>query len=174
MLLSRGVRDMNPSKVILIVRTIVLLSCVGLAYTETSALSDTLEQYAQQCDQAIGITVPDFKCDSGTLVPMTNPHPSPPAPPITCDRPNVLNQECDPGSYFQVLPTSNADAYAVAHCRKRGLSQGRYADIAVIQHNQKNGATCFYQALGDLDGTDVKAPSKGTNSANTSFPPVVT
>ena len=58
---------MNTSKVILIVRTIVLLSYVGLAYTETSALSDPLQQYAQQCDQAIGITVPDFNCDPNDI-----------------------------------------------------------------------------------------------------------
>ena len=40
---------------------------------------------------------------------------------------------------------------------------GHYGDIAVIQHNRNNGATCFYQALGNLDG-NVKAPSKGTSA----------
>jgi Dockerin type I domain len=147
---------MNTPKAILIVRIVLLLSSVG--YTATSALSDPLQEYAQQCDAAIGITVPDFNCDSGTLVPTTH------FANGLCDRPNVLESECDPGSRFQVLPSNNADAYAVAHCRKQGNSAGRYRDIAVIQHNQKNGATCFYQALDDLDGTDVKAPSKGTSA----------
>src|SRR5262249_29925350 len=101
---------------------------------------DTLEGYAQKCDEAIGVanTVPDFNCDSGTEVPTTH------FANGLCDRPNVLNRTCDPGSRFQVL-TNNADAYVVAHCRKEGLSQGEYNDIAVIQHNRKNGATCFYQ-----------------------------
>ncbi|MCG8419757.1 MAG: beta/gamma crystallin family protein [Proteobacteria bacterium] len=57
----------------------------------------------------------------------------------------------------------NTDAYAVAHCRKQDHAAGRYGDIAVIQHNRKNGATCFYQALGNLSG-DVKAPSKGRSA----------
>ena len=118
---------------------------------------DTLEGYPQKCDEAIGVTVPDFDCGSGTLVPTTH------LANNQCDRPNVLNKECDPGSRFQVL-TYPANAYVVAHCRKQALSAGHYGDIAVIQHNQRNGATCFYQALGNLDGTTVKAPSKGTSA----------
>jgi hypothetical protein len=103
--------------------------------------ADTLEGYAQKCDEAIGVTVPDFNCDSGTLVPTTH------VANGKCDRPNVLNKECDPGSRFQVL-TNNADAYVVAHCRKDGHkeSDGLYSDIAVIQHNRKNGATCSTKA----------------------------
>ncbi|WNG30184.1 hypothetical protein F0U62_43865 [Cystobacter fuscus] len=124
----------------------------------TAALSDTLQTYAQKCDAAIGVTVPDFVCDSGTDVPMTNYH----AADGTCDKPNRLNQECDPGSRFQVL-TQTADAYVVAHCRKRGAGPGLFKDIAVIQHNKKNGATCFYQALGSALNGNVKAPSKGSS-----------
>ena len=78
-----------------------------------------------------------------------------------CDRPNVLNQACDPGSKFQVL-AQTPDAAAVAHCRKHDLAVNHYGDIAVIQYNKWNGAVCFYQALGDMDGTNVPAPSQGT------------
>jgi hypothetical protein len=130
---------------------LMIIAAVASAYG-----GDTLEGYAQKCDEAIGVTVPDFNCDSGTLVPTVH------FANGRCDRPNVLNSECDPGSRFQVL-TYTADAYVVAHCRKQGLSDGHYGDIAVIQHNQHNGATCFYQALGNLNG-DVKAPSKGTSA----------
>jgi hypothetical protein len=123
-------------------------------------LDDELTQYAQACDQAIGVTVPDFKCDEGTEVPTTNlTPPDAKYPNGNCDRPNHLNQECDPGSHFQVL-TNSPDAYVVAHCRKEGLAAGQYQDIAVIQYNRNNGATCFYQALGTLNG-NVQAPSKG-------------
>jgi hypothetical protein len=79
----------------------------------------------------------------------------------TCDRPNRLNRECDPGSRFQVLTNTTA-AYVVAHCRKRGAGAGLFKDIAVIQYNKKTGATCFYQALGNTLNGNVKAPSKGT------------
>ncbi len=121
--------------------------------------AETLEVYAQKCDAEIGVTVPDFDCDIGTLVPTTNHNGS------FCDRPNVLNGVCDPGSRFQVL-TNTADAYVVAHCRKQGMAAGMYGDIAVIQHNKKNGATCFYQgALGSLSHVGkVKAPSKGVGN----------
>ncbi len=152
-----------------------------LAASTSAFAGDTLEEYAQRCDEAIGITVPDFNCDNGTLVPTehhTNPDGSPAKyrPKQACDRPNQLNQECDPGSRFQVLPGSNDHAYAVAHCRKQGLSAGQYGDIAVIQHNKDNGATCFYQALADWEDEHtrttvktplnggVKAPSKGTSA----------
>jgi len=126
-----------------------------LSTQQELGLTDTLPQYAAKCDAAIGITVPDFNCDNGTLVPTTNYANG------KCDRPNRLNQECDPNSRFQVL-ANTTDAYIVAHCRKKGLGAGHYGDIAVIQHNNNTGATCFYQALGDLDG-NVKAPSKGSS-----------
>jgi hypothetical protein len=128
-----------------------------LAPLDMPAMSETLEQYAQACDAAIGVTVPDFNCDLGTAVPVTNLTSS-----GSCDRPDQLNQDCDPGSRFQVL-AQTPTAYAVGHCRKRGNAIGNslYSDIAVIQHNKVNGATCFYQALDrSLDG-HVKAPAKG-------------
>jgi hypothetical protein len=124
--------------------------------TSPAAQADDLQDYAALCDQAIGATatVNDFDCDAGTEVPVTHPTTS-----GTCDEPNRLSGVCDPGSHFTVL-TRTADAFVVAHCRKKGNGPSVYGDIAVIQYNRKNGATCFYQALGTLPG-HVKAPSKG-------------
>src|SRR5262245_33773336 len=112
--------------------------------------SDSLSQYAAKCDAATGIQVPSFSCGNGVEVPGQGTRPWIPDMGIKCDRPNVLNNQCDPGSKFQVLPGRSADAVAVAHCRKVGLSvqDTQYNDIAVIQYNKKNGALCFYQALG--------------------------
>lgn len=127
--------------------------------------NESLSDYAAECDAYTGVTVPDFDCDEGTEVPMTNAQGS--GASLTCDRPNRLNSECDPGSKFHVL-TNNDDAYVVAHCRKRAVVYGNvvgdgvFADIAVIQHNKKNGATCFYQALQDHLSGKVAAPSKGS------------
>jgi hypothetical protein len=126
------------------------------------AMGEILEVYAQKCDAEMGgVTVADFICDNGTEVPMNNFNPTT----QSCDEPNRLNEECDPGSKFQVL-VNTPSVYVVAHCRKRGLHPGRFGDIAVIQHNRITGATCFYQALGDLPG-DVKSPSKGLGSQGT-------
>ena len=118
-----------------------------------SGQHDTMKDYAKKCADATGISVPAFNCDAGTSVPGQGNG-------VVCDQPNVLNSRCDPGSKFQVLPGGNADAVAVAHCRKVGLpvAGSVYNDIAVIQYNKKNGATCFYQALTDLPGQNVPAP----------------
>lgn len=106
--------------------------------------ADTLQDYAQQCDKAMGIgaTVQDFDCDAGTEVPVTHYTGS-----GTCDEPNRLNLVCDPGSHFQVL-TRTDDAYVVGHCRKKGNASGEYGDIAVIQFNRKNGATVSIKLSG--------------------------
>ncbi len=118
--------------------------------------TETLEAYTAQCERAVGLVIPDFSCEAGVRVPGQDIE-----EPGRCRTPNVLNSECDPGSKFQVLARSE-DAAAVAHCRKTGLEEGKYSDIAVIAYNKRNGAVCFFQALGYLDGTAVPAPSKGS------------
>ena len=132
----------------------------------TSALvaggaSDTLAEYAAKCDMATGIHVPAFNCDVGTEVPNQDFV----GGTSTCNKPNVLNGQCDKGSKFQVL-IQTPDAAAVAHCRKVGLppAGSTYNDIAVIQYNKKNGALCFYQALSNLPGASVAAPSAGQDA----------
>jgi hypothetical protein len=74
-------------------------------HQEILTLSDTLPEYAAKCDAAIGVTVPEFHCDAGTVIPTTNLNRD-----GSCDRPNRLNQECDPDSTIRVL-TNTADAY---------------------------------------------------------------
>jgi hypothetical protein len=163
---------------------LVLWMFVGMfvAISTSAYGADTLEEFAAKCDSATGVSVPDFNSDEGTLVPTTHLMPDNATyPGGTCDRPNVLNGKCDPGSRFRVL-INNATAYVVAHARKTGLADGLYGDIAVSQHNKVNGATCFYQgALGDNHDGNVKAPSKGVGGpspfwmtpsaiANSSFP----
>jgi hypothetical protein len=130
--------------------------------SRASGQADTLEEYALKCDAATGITVPAFDCTNGVTIPGQGNVPAYHGG--TCDNPNVLNGECDPGSRFQVLPGGNADAVAVAHCRKDGqpVNNHLYDDIAVIQYNKKNGAVCFYQALKFLPGKRVPAPRNGT------------
>jgi hypothetical protein len=139
----------------------VLASLAFGVFFPAFAHAESLQDYARKCDAAVGMTVPDFDCDAGSLVPDTHPNGA------MCDRPNVLNKVCDPGSRFQVLAkgAGTSGAVIVAHCRKKGnpMNQDKYGDIAVIQYNKNNGATCFYQALQNLDG-HVKAPSKGTSA----------
>lgn len=118
--------------------------------------NESLLDYAAKCAKATGITIPSFDCTKGTEVPGQETDAD-----CKCNTPNVLNQECDPGSRFQVLPGATSDAVAVAHCRKQGLQEKEYfTDIAVIAYNKVNGATCFFQALGDhLRGDSVPSPA---------------
>lgn len=135
----------------------------GVGRAQAALSFESIQNYAAECDRYTGVSVPDFDCEAGTEVPTTNAHGSGEA--LTCDRPNLLNSECDPASRFQVL-VRTPDAYVVAHCRKRTVAagnlpgDGKFADIAVIQHNDRNGATCFYQALDDHLSGKVTAPGK--------------
>jgi hypothetical protein len=146
-------------------RKALMITTLAFALLPTHAIvkADELSVYAQECDAAIGAaaTVKDFQCDQGTLVPDN--HPTSTGTQGSCDEPNRLNKQCDPGSRFQVLTRSD-DAYVVAHCRKIENPSGGYRDIAVIQYNRKNGATCFYQALGDNLPQNMPAPSGGQQS----------
>jgi hypothetical protein len=152
----------------------VFFLALRMAAPAGPANADELQDYAAQCDKAIGVTVPDFDCDAGTDVPGQGSVFSGNHPGATCDEPNRLRGLCDPGSRFQVLVNSDS-AYVVAHCRKEDGDPHMYGDIAVIQYSRKNGATCFYQALGNENHGDmlggksdpdapempVKAPSNG-------------
>ncbi len=121
----------------------------------THLQEEKLADYATNCNKVIGLAVRPFNCDEGTLVPeehLTGTYPN-----QFCDRPNVLRHECDPGSRFQVLDSTD-DAIVVAHCRKKNGGD-KYGDIAVIQYNKKNGATCFYQSPTAISNLDPKVPA---------------
>src|SRR5690242_5542941 len=77
--------------------------------------AETLREYAARCDLAIGETVPDFECDEGTEVLVTNATWDAQGGRVKCDTPNHLHDQCDPGSRFKVLK-SNGDAYIVGLC----------------------------------------------------------
>src|SRR5258708_1215792 len=66
-----------------------------------NAGEESLPAYAQTCANAMGgLNVPKFDCRDGVEVPDTQGD-GVAYPNETCDRPNVLNGECDPGSNFQ-------------------------------------------------------------------------
>lgn len=159
---------------------VLLIAAWAIMLSISLAQAQSLHDYAVQCAKETEIPVPAFYCDDplSTLVPMTNAVDSNNNPIAfgpnsdfvalyakvkegsggRCDRPDRLNKECDPGSRFQVI-NQTPDAYVVAHCRKKGNAGNTWGDIAVIQHNTKNGATCFYQE-GPADGLNnrVEAP----------------
>lgn len=136
-----------------------LLLAVLLCFSACHFLSaETLKEYADKCTAEIGVAVPAFNCQTFEVAQKEgNSHGSGP-----CDFPNRLNRECDPGSRIKILHNDDNVAI-VASCRKVGadtdINNSIYNDIAVIQQNKKNGATCFYQALTNDDGSVVPSPS---------------
>jgi hypothetical protein len=137
---------------------------------------ESLASYARTCKNAMGgIDVPSFDCTKGVEVPDTQgdglPYPS-----ETCDRPNVLNGKCDPGSKFQVLVdqlnANNQRVVMVAHCRHKGSSADKFKDVAVIAYNTATGDTCFFQdkAPGSEDTAQVPAPKDDPNLSFWSSP----
>ncbi|HEY6528619.1 MAG TPA: ricin-type beta-trefoil lectin domain protein [Cellvibrionaceae bacterium] len=121
----------------------------------TFSIAETLQEYAKQCEKETGLIVPDFNCDHGTVVPTTGGTSTYGG---TCDHPNKLSQSCDPGSKFQMI-TNTFQGYVLAHCRRKGNNSSpvRYRDVAIIQHNNVTGATCFYQGgLSDTESQDIR------------------
>lgn len=123
------------------------------------ASAETLKEYADKCAAEIGVAVPAFNCQTfeislgeGSTYGSSSP----------CDFPNRLNRKCDPASRIKILH-NDANVAIVASCRKDGSNTNTndsiYNDIAVIQHNKKNGATCFYQALTNDDGSVAPSPN---------------
>jgi len=133
--------------------------------------NEELPTYVEKCRIAMGgIEVPAFDCNKGVEVPDTQGDGAP-YPSETCDRPNVLNGACDPGSKFQVL-VDEANAVKqrvviVAHCRRKGSTPGRFQDVAVIAYNYATGDTCFFQdrAPSVEDTGDVPAPKNDPGGA---------
>ncbi|MDP1829058.1 MAG: hypothetical protein Q8L48_37695 [Archangium sp.] len=135
--------------------------CLLLLVGSTAASAQqSLAAYAAECDSRIGAAVPAFNCDNGTLIPTTNQVPAGAAygTGSTCDFPDRLNGQCDPGSrILRLVSTANVDI--VGLCRKKG-NGAAYGDIAVIQTNKITGATCFYQ-MGPMSGLSAAVPAPG-------------
>jgi len=131
--------------------------------SDCSANDESLEDFSAACKQAMdGIEMPSFDCEGPASVEVPDTGSRPGANNAEfCDRPNVLNHECDPGSRFQVA-VDQGDVKIVVHCRRKGNPAGTYNDIAMIAYNQRTGDTCFFQnTLTDMS-SDMPSPKDGT------------
>jgi len=134
-----------------------LLACLG------PAAGEDLQTYAATCEKEIGLDVEGFDCLTGFEVPMDGTAGGDCAKP-----PYLTSADCQAGSRLGVqLSDADPTVAIVWLCRKKGdqsgIGAGEFQDIAVIQTNFANGATCFYQNLGPkLDGRNVPPPRDGT------------
>ncbi len=147
----------------------------------TSPESKALKDYTEACNEATGIEFPaTYSCEISTNGKRGNvigqedeiPGNGPEQAGSQCRFPARLTGSCDEQSVIQIIK-ENEDAFIVASCRKseeiyREEGDTHYADLAVIQHNRKNGATCFYQAY-HQDGKLIPSPKNGIpeDTANT-------
>ncbi|RZA21625.1 MAG: hypothetical protein EOP10_16435 [Proteobacteria bacterium] len=134
----------------------------SLALAASSAhAQETLSEYARNCDKQVGGTVPAFNCLEGALVPIENKQGN------SCSNPSNLINSCNEFNRIGKLESGNPDVEIRFMCRHYNAvgdqSNTTYEDIAVIQHNNSTGATCFYQspAGSPMDGSYVPAPRSG-------------
>lgn len=99
-----------------------------------------------------------------------------------CDKPVKLllggDSQCVPFSrLIDVSPADKPHVTSLAICRKYYASSGpsdpNFDDIAMVQHNNITGATCYFQSrvihkpeLGRHDGTKVPSPMSSESDAN--------
>lgn len=142
---------------------------------DTPNPEETSTEYTAACVTALELNGPEdlaFDCDDPSKsveVPETNPvKVLERTQEVTyCDRPNVLNGECDPGSRFQVVrdvetKDKRGRVQIVAHCRKRALGPGQFQDIAMIGYNSVTGDTCFWQNTLTAMSGDMRKRIPGT------------
>jgi hypothetical protein len=136
-------------------QTMLLLALLCAPALIVSAAAEDLASYAKKCNQKTLVEVKGFNCLNGAKIPMEGVEGG------NCKKPPYLDYAtCRSGSRFGVQQ-ADADVAVVWLCRKKKAidpSNNIFDDIAIIQTNFKNGATCFYQRLGDVDGSNVPAP----------------
>jgi hypothetical protein len=137
------------------------------------AVANRLE-YAQACAAMIS-TIPDFNCMTGTELPITFNGVVQTTAVGNCDKPVVLGLsnegQCVPFSRLVRIDTQRADVQTVAICRKyhaRPANSTIFDDIAMIQHDNTSGMTCFYQSRieAGIDGTLVPSPMSSSQAAS--------
>ncbi|MEQ1546313.1 hypothetical protein [Methyloglobulus sp.] len=111
--------------------------------------AESIQYYAKQCNKIAGISINDFSCEDGKEIPIeTKKNKDNLSQP--CNNPSLLGKgnPCMTGSKLGML-TFNDDAIVIFICRKFNDSRatdGLYDEVAIIQHNKKSGATCWYQS----------------------------
>ena len=128
-----------------------------------SLLSETLAEYALNCETHVGGTVPTFSCLDGEIIPIKGPESGP------CENPQVLNGECWNFSRLGKLESGDPDVEIRFICRHYNRASGPddyiFNDVALIQKNMKTGATCFFQSPSGYrprhDTRRIVAPRRG-------------
>lgn len=139
--------------------------CSGTSCYRPAQPTPNMPTYAAECDRQIGVSVPAFNCAEGTLIPGQGTYSD-----GKCDNPDIigLGGDCQPGSTFKRLYEDD-DVVITAVCRKGRFSENdaSYEDVAVIQHNRDNGATCFYQVKDNFNTLPlVPDPATGSTWEN--------
>jgi len=145
---------------------IILTACFLLTFASAHGGNE-----AKQCDAVIPVSVPDLTCDivdNEQLVVKEVPKHVDTAG--HCGKPEDLYTRCVYHSRLGKVKTGNPDVEILYSCRKandgsthQNDTSPTYYDIAIIQHDKKTGNTCFYQHLGNIDGSTLPAPKTSTN-----------
>ena len=134
-------------------------------------------EYAKACAIDIG-DIPALHCMDGEIIPITVKGKAvfAPVPNEACDRPVKLpngDNQCMPFTrLLDLSPTNRPEVTVMAICRKyhasTGVNDSTFHDLAIVAHNRKNGATCFFQSEPGqaVDGKLVPSPMENSLAAD--------
>lgn len=149
----------------------------GLGAGHSASAQSLNAQYGQTCSAEV-VSIDDFDCGSGVIVPITvnGQVPQTYTANMTCDRPSMLDNgvdsdgQCVPNS--RILNLSKDGAQVAVMCRQKKIRPANslnFDEIDVIAHNPSTGATCWFQAKADpgktLDGNNVPSPTAATDDS---------
>jgi len=120
--------------------------------------------YANYCAELVEAPIPDFNCiDDGVEIPITvNGQLSTEENPEQCDKPGLMwlagGNRCHTGSRVGRIKHDNEDALTAFICRRThrpSLGKETFQEVAIIHHNRRSGATCFFNALPTDDASGI-------------------
>lgn len=124
---------------------------------------DDPRHYARTCAEALG-PIPGFDCDTeATAIPITVDGATVEHTPELCDRPNLLEQSCVPGSRVGRKVGERPGVSFVYICRALYEDdEVPFDDVAMIGYDADSGATCFFQGLPEAPITQIPSPMDDT------------
>jgi hypothetical protein len=133
--------------------------------SDLNVYEDNAACYACRCKEAMDGFLPtpqQLQCSTAERIPVFVTDLSGPEPalvhatgaPESCANPALLTESC--GSDSRLGQLQEGDVHVKWICRDPS-SEGVYADVAVIMHNARTGATCFFDDIDDVT-TDSNIP----------------
>jgi len=139
---------------------------VATLFWSNGAISMDIREYAQACEEKIGVKTPGFDCKNGEKIPIVEGN--------TCkNAPYLPEARCYADSRIGKIDSGDKNIAQVFMCRHKhpGAAPDKFSDIALIQTNLESGATCFFQKLSKKEDLTSKVPAPDSTEGEVYFMP---